>query len=97
MNDSASDVNNVISESPLLEEDETYPKLTTKNLLEEAACEDKVLGIPWKSDTDELILKLSHLKQITVNQPITKRTTVYSKLLPAFLTPLDLSAQSQLY
>ena len=71
MNDSASDVSKVMSESPLLEEDETYAKSTAKTLSTKA-CEDKVLGIPWKSDADELILKLSHFKQITVNQPLTR-------------------------
>ena len=90
MNDSALDVSKVMPESLLLGEDETYPKLTTKKLSAKAY-EDKVLGIPWNSDADELILNLSHFKQITVNQPITKRTIL--KLLPAFLTPLDLSAQ----
>ena len=87
MNNSA-DVNKVMRESPLLEEeDETYAKVTTKKL-STAACEDKILGIPWKSDTDELILKLSHLKQITVNQPITKRTIL--KTIASIFDPLGL-------
>ena len=88
MNDSASDVNKVIPESPLLEEeDETYAKLTTTKLSAEA-CENKVLGIPWKSDTDELILKLSHLKQITLNQPSTKRAIL--KTIASIFDPLGL-------
>ena len=87
MNNSA-DINKVMRESPLLEEeDETYAKLTTKKLSAEA-CEDKVLGIPWKSDTDELILKLSHLKQITVNQLITKRPIL--KTIASIFDPLGL-------
>ena len=87
MNNSA-DVNKVMRESPLLEEeDETYAKVTTKKLSAEA-CEVKVLGIPWKSDADELILKLSHLKQITVNQPITKRTIL--KTIASIFDPLGL-------
>ena len=87
MNDSV-DVNKVMRESPLLEEeDETYAKVTTKKLSAEA-CEVKVLGIPWKSDTDELILKLSHLKQITGNQPITKRTIL--KTIASIFDPLGL-------
>lgn len=72
----------------LTEEDQSYAKTTTGKLDLNESIEGKVLGVPWNSNTDSLVFKLSHLTKITAETPVTKRKIL--KTIASLFDPLGL-------
>ena len=75
------------SESRTSEDDQTYAQLTTANL-DSNDSENKVLGISWSIDSDNLLYKLSHLRDFTEVSKVTKRNIL--KTIASIFDPLGL-------